>query len=41
LIASGSAHWVHLDEPEIVIGAIREMVSNDSYDKRQRLAPES
>jgi pimeloyl-ACP methyl ester carboxylesterase len=26
LIAPESAHWIHLDEPEIVIDCIREMV---------------
>jgi len=25
VIASGSAHWIHLDEPELVIDSIREM----------------
>jgi pimeloyl-ACP methyl ester carboxylesterase len=27
MIASASAHWVHLDEPELVIQSIREMVA--------------
>ncbi len=27
VIASASAHWIHLDEPELVIQSIREMVS--------------
>jgi pimeloyl-ACP methyl ester carboxylesterase len=26
VIAPASAHWIHLDEPELVIGSIREMV---------------
>jgi pimeloyl-ACP methyl ester carboxylesterase len=26
VIASASAHWIHLDEPELVIQSIREMV---------------
>ena len=26
VIASASAHWIHLDEPELVIDAIQEMV---------------
>jgi pimeloyl-ACP methyl ester carboxylesterase len=26
VIATGSAHWIHLDEPELVIDSIREMV---------------
>jgi pimeloyl-ACP methyl ester carboxylesterase len=26
VIATNSAHWIHLDEPELVINAIREMV---------------
>jgi pimeloyl-ACP methyl ester carboxylesterase len=26
VIASGSAHWIHLDQPELVINSIREMV---------------
>lgn len=26
VIATASAHWIHLDEPELVIGSIREMV---------------
>jgi pimeloyl-ACP methyl ester carboxylesterase len=26
LVASGSGHWVHLDRPELVIRAIREVV---------------
>jgi pimeloyl-ACP methyl ester carboxylesterase len=27
VIASGSAHWIHLDQPELVIDSIREMVT--------------
>ena len=27
VIAAKSEHWIHLDEPEVVIGAIREMVA--------------
>jgi pimeloyl-ACP methyl ester carboxylesterase len=30
LVATESGHWIQLDQPEIVINAIREMVSNDS-----------
>lgn len=26
VIATGSAHWIHLDEPELVVDSIREMV---------------
>jgi len=26
VIAEESAHWIHLDEPELVIQSIREMV---------------
>ncbi|MGC2546725.1 MAG: alpha/beta hydrolase, partial [Silvibacterium sp.] len=26
VIATASAHWIHLDEPELVIDSIREMV---------------
>ena len=26
LVASGSGHWIHLDRPELVIQAIREVV---------------
>jgi pimeloyl-ACP methyl ester carboxylesterase len=28
VIASGSAHWIHLDQPELVINSIREMVTS-------------
>jgi pimeloyl-ACP methyl ester carboxylesterase len=24
--AAGSGHWIHLDEPDLVVGAIREVV---------------
>jgi pimeloyl-ACP methyl ester carboxylesterase len=27
VIASESAHWIHLDEPELVVDSIREMVA--------------
>jgi hypothetical protein len=27
VIASASAHWIHLDEPELVVDSIREMVT--------------
>jgi pimeloyl-ACP methyl ester carboxylesterase len=27
VIAPASAHWIHLDEPELVIDSIREMVA--------------
>ncbi|MGB8537219.1 MAG: hypothetical protein WCD57_12435, partial [Acidobacteriaceae bacterium] len=27
VIASASAHWIHLDEPALVIDSIREMVT--------------
>jgi len=27
VIATESAHWIHLDEPELVINSIREMVT--------------
>jgi pimeloyl-ACP methyl ester carboxylesterase len=27
VIAPASAHWIHLDEPELVINSIREMVA--------------
>ena len=30
ITAEGSGHWVHLDRPEVVIEAIREIVSNYS-----------
>lgn len=30
LIATESGHWVHLDQPDLVIAAIREMASRDS-----------
>jgi len=26
VIAEKSGHWVHLDEPEVVLAAVREMV---------------
>jgi pimeloyl-ACP methyl ester carboxylesterase len=26
-IAPASAHWVHLDQPELVLGAIRDMLT--------------
>jgi hypothetical protein len=26
VIAKDSAHWIHLDEPDLVIDSIREMV---------------
>jgi hypothetical protein len=26
IIASASAHWIHLDEPDLVVDSIREMV---------------
>jgi hypothetical protein len=26
VIAHASAHWIHLDEPELVVDSIREMV---------------
>jgi len=26
VIAPASAHWIHLDQPELVIDSIREMV---------------
>jgi pimeloyl-ACP methyl ester carboxylesterase len=26
VVAAGSGHWVHLDDPELVIATIREMV---------------
>jgi hypothetical protein len=26
VIATASAHWIHLDEPDLVIDSIREMV---------------
>jgi pimeloyl-ACP methyl ester carboxylesterase len=26
VIAAASAHWIHLDEPDLVIDSIREMV---------------
>jgi len=28
IVAANSGHWIHLDEPELVIGAIREMVES-------------
>ena len=28
LIAPASAHWIHLDEPELVLAAIRELLAN-------------
>jgi pimeloyl-ACP methyl ester carboxylesterase len=27
VIAPGSAHWIHLDDPQLVINSIREMVA--------------
>jgi pimeloyl-ACP methyl ester carboxylesterase len=27
VIAAASAHWIHLDEPDLVIDSIREMVT--------------
>jgi pimeloyl-ACP methyl ester carboxylesterase len=27
VIAPASAHWIHLDEPDLVINSIREMVT--------------
>jgi pimeloyl-ACP methyl ester carboxylesterase len=30
ITAQGSGHWVHLDQPEIVIEAIRQILSVDS-----------
>ena len=27
VIAEASAHWIHLDEPDLVIDSIREMVA--------------
>ena len=28
IVAANSGHWIHLDEPELVIGAIREMAES-------------
>jgi hypothetical protein len=27
VIAPASEHWIHLDEPDLVIGSIRQMVT--------------
>jgi pimeloyl-ACP methyl ester carboxylesterase len=38
VIAEESAHWVHLDEPELVIESIREMVVAVSRETLQAMA---
>jgi pimeloyl-ACP methyl ester carboxylesterase len=30
VIASGSAHWIHLDQPDLVIDSIRKMVAAEA-----------
>jgi pimeloyl-ACP methyl ester carboxylesterase len=30
LVADESAHWVHLDQPELIISAVREMAESNS-----------
>jgi hypothetical protein len=32
IIAARSEHWVHLDEPELVLAAIREMIRSQRPD---------
>jgi pimeloyl-ACP methyl ester carboxylesterase len=32
VIAHASAHWIHLDEPDLVINSIREMVTAVSHE---------
>lgn len=36
LMAQKSGHWIQLDEPELVLGAIREMVEAEQQQNRQR-----
>ena len=28
VIAKGSGHWIHLDEPELVVAAVRDLVNS-------------
>src|SRR5579872_274530 len=35
IVAANSGHWIHLDEPELVIGAIREMVESARASKAE------
>jgi pimeloyl-ACP methyl ester carboxylesterase len=32
VVAQKSGHWIQLDEPELVVGAIREMLTNEKHD---------
>lgn len=36
IIASQSAHFIYLDEPELIVGAVRELVSASSIQQRTR-----
>ena len=39
IVAAGSGHWVHFDEPELVIEAIREVVNDVCCAGKHTLAP--
>ena len=36
IVADESAHWIHLDQPELVVEAVREMVTGDRVIARDR-----
>jgi pimeloyl-ACP methyl ester carboxylesterase len=38
IIAAKSAHWVHLDQPELIVQAFREMVAEVLVSKRESLS---
>jgi pimeloyl-ACP methyl ester carboxylesterase len=35
IVAANSAHWIHLDEPELIVEAFREMVENSLISQRE------
>jgi pimeloyl-ACP methyl ester carboxylesterase len=37
IVADASAHWVHLDQPELVVEAVREMVEAVKQRQRERV----
>jgi pimeloyl-ACP methyl ester carboxylesterase len=35
IVAANSAHWIHLDEPELIVEAFREMAANSLISQRE------
>jgi pimeloyl-ACP methyl ester carboxylesterase len=38
IIAANSAHWIHLDQPELIVGAFREMAEGSLISQRESLS---